>query len=735
MTDKKIEQILKKIPNSPGVYKMKNSSDKILYVGKAKSLSNRVKSYFRKQKDMPIRTQKLVEQIVDIEWIEVGSDLEALLLETNLIKEYLPKYNVLMKDDKNFVYIKITKEDFPRIEIVRKVLKDGAKYYGPKTAAHKVEKILNVLQKIFNYRSCSLGINWVNIGEVKISNKTIAYPCLDYHIKRCEGPCIAKVSPEEYRKNISQIERFIEGKTAEIEAALNEKMLFYANQKNFEMAAKTRDKLNAIKDLSERQIISSPEHNNSDVISFVIDNEKAYFNLFMVREGHLINQENFILDAPGFQKDDEANATEILESFLFEYYSKALQFPGEILIPLELEEDTFFSKWIENLSNSKIKIFIPQRGNKHALLDLAMKNAESFRKQHIVKWELSSNDDTVALAELSKHLGLEKNPFRIECYDISHLSGTNTVASMVVFEKGRSKSSDYRKFRIRNLNEGEIDDFKSMEEVIFRRLLYLSKSYSKFTFKKTKKSDTEFEAFLNKKSIAKMNVESSKAGIFITEFEFPEKYKNKEIEKLFLRYVMEKKKVKRAYISTKEKSDYLENLGFEIVKKIPDEFAKHIDGEYLWAFDKLKLNDSSFLSKPDLIVIDGGKGQLSSAINARNELNLKIPIISLAKREEEVFVDASTYPLNINKDSQSVFLLRRIRDEAHRFAITFQKSSRKETDQSSVLDEIDGLGHKTKMKLLNKFSSVEIIKSAGLDDIAALTGMEMAKKIQLHLTK
>ncbi len=731
MVGSKINLLLQKIPNLPGVYKMKDSDGNIIYVGKAKSLKKRVTSYFRKQKNMTVRTKKMVEKIDDLEWIEVGSDLEALLLETNFIKEFRPKYNVLMKDDKNFVYLKITDEDFPRIEIVRKVLKDGAKYFGPKTSAHKLEKTLRVLQKIFNYRSCSLNIEWLKIGNVKVSNKTIAYPCLDYHIKRCDAPCIANVTPEQYKNNIKQIRSFFEGKTKEIETSLNGIMKEAAISKNFESAAKIRDKLNAIKNLMEKQIISSPDHTNADIISFVLDNEKSYFNLFMLREGKLINVENFIFDAPSFFKEDEENADEVIESFLFDYYQKAAQIPDEILIPLDLHDDSLFSDFINNLGNKKIKVVSPLRGIKHALLDLAHKNADGFRKQHIAKWGLSSNDDSTALSELAQKLGSKKHPFRIECYDISHLSGTDTVASMVVFEQGIPKSSDYRKFRIRTLKSGEIDDYKSIEEVIFRRLMYLSKSFSDFYFRRKK---TSFSAFYKKKILCTVDV--VKSGNMLLLLKFPVlAFKNHEgIESLFLKYILKITKTHRAYLAGNHEK-LLESMGFEKVKKIPDEFMQNVRerNTLFFVFDRNKDIDSSFAARPDLMVIDGGKGQLSSAIKSRDKLKMKIPIISLAKREEEVFVESQNHPLDLPRNSQASFLLQRIRDEAHRFAISYQKNSRKKSIRDSALDEIPGLGDKTKMKLLKHFGSLEMIRSANVEEIMVLTGKDLAERIVAHL--
>lgn len=752
MANSKIKSLLNKLPKNPGVYKMKDEKNEIIYVGKAKSLRNRVKSYFI-DKNQTLKTRVMVSKINDIEWIEVGSDLEALFLETNLIKEYRPKYNVLMKDDKNFVYIKITKEDFPRIELVRKVEEDGAKYIGPKTAAYKVEKTLKLLQKLFTYRSCNLDIDFINIGKVKITNKTIAFPCLDFYIKRCEAPCIAKIIPEDYQKNIKEIELFLEGKSAEIEKNLKTEMQNLVNEKKFEKAAKIRDKLQIIKDLKQKQIVTSPDHQNADVFAFVLENEKAYMNLFIIRDGKVLDQENFILDAP---IDSES---EIMESFIFQYYQKTKNFPEEIIIPAELSNPDLFEDWIRNQAGRKILLIQPQKGKKHKLLDLALKNAESFKKQQKARWEIESLYPN-ELEELKNILNLKKNPKRIECYDISHLSGTNTVASMVVFENGIPKKSDYRKFRIKDLKEGMIDDFKSMEEILRRRLSRFAKSSEGLKIKKAKKSNLveinklfkerdrktenqEFEGFYliysQDKLAGMIRVLEIKEQYLIRSFYVSPKFRSKGLGRILMSYALDKTDSSRIYLACFEKlRDFYVNLGFEEIKKFPDAIQSYVtefEKLKLFVFDKNKQKDSSFDEKPDLIVIDGGKGQLSSVYGVMKTLGLDIPLISLAKREEEVFIPEKSLPLLIPKDSKALYLLRRIRDEAHRFAITFQKQSRKKDLNSSFLDNIPGVGDNIKMKLLNAFSSLEMIKKANKVEIAALTGDKLAEKIVSYLNQ
>jgi len=717
-----IKSLLKKLPNSPGVYKFKDEEGRILYVGKAKNLRKRVQSYFRKQKGRSVRTEKLIEKTVDAEWTEVESDLEAIVLESNLIKELRPRYNVLMKDDKNFVYIKISKdEDFPRVKIVRKVEKDGARYFGPKTSANQVKKTLLLLQKLFKYRSCDLGIKWISLGkslkgQAKITKKTIAYPCLDFHIKRCDAPCTANVTPEEYGEGILQIERFLEGKTEEIEAALNLQMEECVAAKQFERAALLRDKLLAVKELSQRQVVSSPDHASMDVFGFVIDGQRAYFNLFMFRDGKLINQENFVADSGGFAEGEEAQAGELMESFLFQYYEKAADVPRQVLVPVEIVGSDFLKDFLAGLGGGArgagAKLLIPQRGKKNKIIELAQKNAVSFMKQHKAKWEKADANEQEALLDLQQILKLEKAPRRIEAYDISHLSGTDTVASMVVFEKGVPKKSDYRKFRLKTLAEHEIDDYKAMKEVLGRRFARLRKDVSIRKGTKGKKvaaekllgehwKDTKIECDMGQYYLAyagkdgkelvgaiRMKPETEPGGIYVAlSLYVKPKFRERGVAKALMRHSIAKTKAKRVYLFCgKDMAGFYKDFGFQEIKKVPESFEdewKQCErqcgaGKSLaFAYNPSKHKDASFAARPDLVLIDGGKGQLSTAVKVMKTYNLDVPVISIAKRQEEVFIPGQKTSLMIPQDAKALYLLRRVRDEAHRFAITFQKERRK----------------------------------------------------------
>lgn len=757
-----LESLISKLPHTPGVYKMKDKEGRILYVGKAKDLSKRVRSYFRKGL-RAIRTEKMLSQIVDLEWTEVESDLEALFLETNLIKEFHPKYNVLMKDDKNYVYIKITRENFPRILVVRRVERDGARYFGPKTSAHAVKKTLTLLQKLFMYRSCDLGIEWKS-GSAQVTKKTMAYPCLDYHIKRCAGPCISKISPEEYKKSIDQIELFLEGKTGEIERSLQSQMELCVQRKEFEKAARIRDKLLRLKSLFVEQVVTEPNHENMDVLGFVLEGAQAFFTLFLVRDGKLVNQENFMADSGGFEAGEEVLAGEVVESFLSDYYSRATEIPPKILLPLPLEESDFFETWLLNQAGHRVALLVPERGKKHKLILLAEKNARSFQKQQRARWQSSEPSYQEVLKELANNLTLAKVPKRMECYDISHLAGTDTVASMVVFEQGCAKKGDYRKFHLRRLAKGKIDDFKSMEEILYRRLSYLvsaprgfqirkaAKIHQggiRYLFKEWKDLETmegnlsEFFVTLKQKKVVGMIclIPGPQKSFLLRSLYVDSKNRGKGLSRYLLRYATQKLKAKRIYLSCpNDRKAFYEKLGFQAIKTMPEVFQKELNlDEFLkshlpsdvnfYAYDPVKQLDSSFQAKPDLIVVDGGKGQLSSALKSRNLLGLKIPMIALAKREEDVFTEGKAFPVILPKDSPALYLLQRIRDEAHRFAISFQRSTRKKDLTSSALDAISGIGKATKMKLLQHFGSVEQIKQASEEEVAEVVGAKSAQEI------
>ncbi|KKT19980.1 MAG: UvrABC system protein C, partial [Candidatus Peregrinibacteria bacterium GW2011_GWA2_43_8] len=431
----KIQRILKKLPAKPGVYKMLDKEGMVLYVGKAKDLKKRVSSYFRDVAKLTVRISKMISKVEDISYITVDSELEALILELNLIKELQPKYNVMLKDDKDFCYVKVfVSEDFPRVKVVRRVEKDDERYFGPKTSTKKVYKTLEVLKSLLPFRDCDLGIKYISDNgpgsNIEVYKKTIKYPCLQYHINTCIAPCTGACTKDSYRFIINKVCKFLEGDSSEILSMLKNDMEIAVRERKFEDAAKIRDKLNAINGILERQKISGVSEANQDIVGFYLGVGKVFLNLFVVREGRLIDSENFTLEVPDVSEGD---VPEVIESFLRDYYEKCSFKPDSVLLPFELEEQTF------------IKVIAPKRGEKSKLVEMSNKNAENFYKQMLVRWEADkAYDPAKSLVDLGERLSVSRKIKRIEGYDISHFSGDFTVGAMVVFPAGEPANGDYR---------------------------------------------------------------------------------------------------------------------------------------------------------------------------------------------------------------------------------------------------------------------------------------------------
>lgn len=772
---------------------MLDETGTIMYVGKARDLKNRVSSYFQQSKDKVTRTLKMVEQICDIEYVEVGSDLEALLLETNLIKELRPKYNILMKDDKTYVYIKITThEEYPKIYLVRKVLKDKARYFGPKTAAWKVIKTLKLLRSIFPFRHCTLAMNF-NISTDGKTSKELNPKQMEYHALHCIGPCITSVKSEDYRKMVQQVIEFLEGKHEEILEKLKEEMARAAVEKRFEIAAALRDKLKMVEEMVEGQRISDPHQKDLDIINYVEQEEKMYFNLFQLRNGKLIDQENFVFKTqPNGQNLENREG---LAAFLEQYYEKATDIPKEILVPHEIDDSEILASWLSEMKGSKVEIHVPERGKKNQLLELSLANAKSFARQSFVKWQGEEKGNREqALMDLQKLLGLPQVPVRLECYDISHFGGTETVSSMVVFEHGFPKKEDYRKFKLHQQTSGEPNDFASMEETLTRRLKYLkpSKALTDWQVRKATKKDLKELGMELKPKLKKISdKEETKANLQPIEKEKSLEIKNGEvvaentvpqptifvlekeqkirghlqvfittskkvlIEKIemndlmqlksdespfpfseIVKKICEKTKVKRIYLcSGKSEQAGYEESGFQVVKKVPDGFKCSQDQAILVYDCKKYKDDSSFKKRPDLLIIDGGKGQLSSAVKALQKYDLKIPIISIAKREEELFRLGISESIRLQKNDPILHMIQHIRNESHRFAVSYHQNLRLKATTESVLDSIYGLGPELKLRLLHQFGSVANLQQAPIDKIAVLTGEKLATRIKEKLNK
>ena len=609
-----INGILGTLPSKPGCYLMKDSSGKIIYVGKAINLRSRVRSYFQSSADHSLKTQHLVQDIADIDWIVVGSELEALILEMTLIKKHRPHYNIRLKDDKRYPYIKTHwNESFPKVTVTRNLENDGGKYYGPYTNVWAVHQTLDLLRKIFQYRTCD-----------RIITGSDARACLYYDIKLCSAPCIGKINEDDYNQMITDLGKFLEGQTDPILDRLQQAMQKSSDDLQFEKAAALRDQIQAIGRVVEKQKVISTQNMDSDVIAMARTNGDACVQIFFVRGGKLIGHDYFILEGADDEKDSE-----VITQFLKQFYSQSTHIPSKVLLPEDIEESMIIQNWLNQKKNGqKIQIRVPNRGVSKQLIEMAKENAVETLRSLKSQWEMDKNKQSTALTELQAAFGMNEPPNRMECYDISNTQGTASVGSMVVFEQGVPNKKHYRRFNIKTVNQP--DDFASMEEVLTRR---------------------------------------------------------------FKRW--------RAYHESKE-------VG--------------------------KKNEPSFSMLPDLLIVDGGKGQLSRALKVLEEFDLQntIKAVGLAKSEELVILPDQEEPLALPRNSQGLFMMQRIRDEAHRFAITAHRNQRGKNSLRSILDEIPGIGPARKKALLNTFGSVENLRHASIEDIAKLPGINraLAKKIR-----
>ena len=623
---------LKALPGSPGCYIYKDEKAEVLYVGKAISLKNRVRSYFQSSTKHGARIARMVSRVRDLEWIVVDSELEALVLECNLIKKHRPPFNVRMRDDKSYPYVVITNEAYPRVLFTRKVRKDGAQYFGPFTSAFHVRDTLQLLHKVFPLIPC--GKSWSGREEQR--------PCLYFHLNRCMAPCAGLSDRKEYGAVIDKIERFLSGKEESLADDLRKDMESAAESLDFELAAKIRDQLAAVDSMLQRQKVLSTEGGDQDVIAVVKDERGAAIQMLYIRGGKLIGQRQYMLDGAS-----EAQPGEAVQEFVKQYYNDAAEIPREILLPVDIEERVIVQSWLRQRRGGVVTVEVPQTGEKARLVDLAAANAEQALNTFAL--ELSAKEEWAedAMSMLQESIDLPTLPVRIEGYDISNIQGTAPVGSMVVSENGDAAKAEYRRFKIRYHPESP-NDFAMMHEVLTRRL---------------------------------------KAAI---------------------------------------------------------------DG------------DEKFTKLPDLIMIDGGKGQLGAALKARDELRMSVPMIGLAKRHELIYVPIQVsgfeaeLPSRVNEDysylrpapidyeyreielplnSSGLMLLRKLRDEAHRFALTFHRKIRDKRMSGSTLEEIPGVGPRRKRLLLRTFGSIEGIRRASVDELAAVPTMTkmLAAKVKDYL--
>ncbi len=597
---------LAQLPESPGVYLFRDGDEQIIYVGKAVSLKNRVRSYFSAAAERDAKVRAMMERARDFEYITTDSEVEALILEANLIKEHRPRYNIILKDDKSYPYIKVTtNEQFPRVFITRRVVKDGARYFGPYTQVGAVHETLKLLNRIFPLRTCK--------QQVLAPRSR---PCLNQHIKRCLGPCCDLVTPEEYRKLVDGVLLFMEGKQEDLVQGLRRRMGEAVENLEFERAAELRDQLQAVERVMERQKIVAADHNDRDVLAMARGQDDACVMMFFVRGGKLIGREHFIVEGTSDMGRDE-----VLTGFIKQYYLRAEFVPREVLIEDVLAgEVEVLERWLSDKRGGRVYLVCPQRGDKKRLVELAGRNALLVLQEVEAGRAVRKNELQKAMEQLAEALELNTLPLRMECYDISNTQGTEPVASMVVFEEGKPVPQQYRRFKIKTVTGP--DDFASMREVLNRRLA---------------RGQEERE---------------------------------------------------------------LVNTG------------------------QMSSRDAKFHRFPDLVVVDGGKGQLSSAIAAFEEQGFSyIPVCGLAKEEELVFLPGRSEPVRLSESSPALKMLQRLRDEAHRFAVTYHRRLRGRRNLKSMLEEIDGIGAVRRRELLKAFGSVEKIQAAELAELAAVPGM------------
>ena len=598
--EKALKEKLLTLPTSSGVYLMKDASGNVIYVGKAKNLKRRVNSYFIGS-DKPIKTLNLVSNIKDFDYIVTASDTDAFLLENNLIKKYQPHFNILLKDGKNYPYLKINlNEDFPRVEVTRKVKKDGSKYFGPYLNGVSPSQILKIIARAFSLRTCSLKIT---------ENSKAVRPCLNYSMGLCSAPCAKYITKADYKKQVEDVVRCLKGETKIVEKILFEKMQLASESQNYEKAIEIREEIKSLNLLKQRYTTQFSTLFNQDIVGFYTLGGYSVFTVMIIRSGKLMGVENFVTHG-------EQDYSQVVSTFLIQYYGENHVIPQKIVVFQDFVDKDELQSYLSQKSDEKLEIIVAQKGKNKKLCDIAELNGKEYLEKSIGLIKTKETKTLGAIEKLKEILHLSNTPCRMECYDISHTGGTNSVASMVVFLNGDVAKKHYRKFKIKSF-EGN-DDFASMKEVLSRRVLELEKS-----------------------------------------------------------------------------------------------------------------TDQSFSAKPDLVVIDGGKGQLSSVKQIFDELGVDIPLCSLAKQNEEIFVTWQEDSIKLKKSDVALQVLQRIRDEAHRFAITFHRLKRKNAMTTSVLDEVSGIGKVKKQQLFEKFGSIDAIKNATVKELMLVKGVTENQAIQI----
>lgn len=614
---------------------MRNAENDVIYVGKAANLRSRMRSYFGSPLSMEPKTRTLSEAIADFEYVVTHTEAEAMHLEAELVKRHQPLFNIRLKDDKHYPYLKVDLADpWPRIYITRRVQKDGGRYFGPFANAGSVRRTLDLVNKLFPWRSCT-----------KTITGTDARPCLDYYINRCIAPCTAYCTKDEYDEVIRQVMLFLEGRTDEVVRQLKREMAEAAEKLEYERAGRIRDQLVAIERVTERQTVASTKAADEDVFGLARKESEAVVQVLFIRGTRMVATDSFTLDGAR-----DATDAEIVASFIQQYYESATYVPRRIVVPEPLPDQHVITSMLEAQRGGKIEVFVPQRGEKRSLVELAAKNARESMDMATARWLADRGKRDVALDELEQALDLPGRPQRIECYDISNIQGTSSVGSMVVFVDGHPRPQEYRRFRIKTV-EGA-NDFASMAEVLRRR------------FRRAR------EEVIRDSGAEAPSIEPADEGPAVTRGRRSER------------------------------------------------------------------TDESFAALPDLVIIDGGKGQLGAVLDVMREMGVKdIPTVGLAKQHEEIYVQDVSEPVVLPRTSQALYLVQRIRDEAHRFAITYHRNVRRRTGFQSALDTIPGVGPKRKKALLKRFGSVRGIREASVEDVAATVGFtaKLAEQVKAAL--
>jgi excinuclease ABC subunit C len=591
------------IPDSPGSYQFKDRDGRVIYVGKAHSLRQRLSNYFQSPKSMPPRTASMVAAAETVEWIQVRNDVEALMLENTLIKSHQPRFNVRLRDDKSYPFLAVTlDDDWPRPMVMRGRKRKGVRYFGPYGHAYAIRETLDLLLRTFPLRTCSDN----KFGQ----HERLGRPCLLFHIEKCSGPCVGEVTPEAYAGHVEALLEFLEGDTDSVVQELETRMHEAAGDLEFEQAARLRDRLTSVQKAIEKQQMVAERSEDFDVLGIAEDELEAAVQVFLVRKGRVVGRKGFIVD-----KVEDLNPSELVSSVVERLYDDPPQgIPKAVLVPIDLDDPALYEEWLSSIRGSRVTVRVPQRGQKRELQETVTRNAQEEFVRHRLRRASDHNSRARAMNELQEHLGLPEAPLRIECYDMSHIQGRDYVGSMVVMEDGLPKKSEYRRFKIRG-DQGN-DDFAAMEQVLTRRL--------------------------------------------------------------------------RAYLAERRRP----------VGDAPGKFSY----------------------PPQLLLVDGGKGQLSVAVRVLEELGLadEIPVASLAKRFEEVYLPGEADPVRLPRQSEALYLLQRIRDEAHRFAITYHRELRGKRMTTSVLDGIPGLGAVRKNRLIKELGGVRSVRQATLEDLQAL---------------